>query len=71
LTFVDTAVHCRYRHVVTRNQVLITNGNVTHPEGFRKTEKVRVMHGTDRNLAGDTAIYIFYFLLTVNIFLFT
>ncbi len=51
--------------------VLITNGKVTHPEGFRKTEKVRAMHRTDRNLAGDTVSYIFYFLLTVNIFLFT
>ncbi|MCH6591145.1 MAG: hypothetical protein IH806_11685 [Proteobacteria bacterium] len=32
--------------------VLITNGKVTHPEGFRKTEKVRAMHSTDRNFGG-------------------
>jgi hypothetical protein len=32
--------------------VLITNGKVTHPEGFRKTEKGRAMHSTDRNFGG-------------------
>ncbi len=58
-------------YVVTRNHELIPYGKVTDPEGFRKTEKIRAVQNTDPILRGDTVIYIFYFLLTVNIFLFT